>query len=146
MARIEMAIEENEQGIRQLFPMGGGETNGEFHFSLPTEVSMVHQEGQSILDRSIVETKFELQIRFMVYVNEGQGKKEAQVVARANVINEGVELKMVDVKETRGGRRIRLDGEHRFHMVDGEAPLDKSGVGKGEGEGKTIDATKWTSR
>jgi hypothetical protein len=146
MARLETAIETNEKGIRQIFPVQAGETSGEFHFSLPTEVSMVHQEGQNILEGNMVNTKFEIQIKFMVDLGEEQGRKGAQVVARANAIDEGVELTMVDIREVRGGRRIRLDGGSGFDMVEGEKPVDKSGVGKGEGEGKTIDATKWTSR
>jgi hypothetical protein len=146
MARLEMAIEVNEQGIQQIFPVQAGETTGEFHFTLPTEVSMVHQEGQNILEGNMVNTKFEIQIKFMVDLGEEHGRKGAQVVARANVIDEGIELTMVDIREVKGIRRIRLDGRSGFDMVDGEKPVDKSGVGKGEGEGKTIDATKWTSR
>jgi len=94
----------------------------------------------------MVNTKFEIQIKFMVDLGEEHGRKGAQVVARANVIDEGIELTMVDIREVKGIRRIRLDGRSGFDMVDGEKPVDKSGVGKGEGEGKTIDATKWTSR
>ena len=146
MRRMESAIEVNEGGIRQIFPVRTGETTAEFHFSLPTEVSMVQQEGKSILDMNMVNMKFEIQIKFMVDLGEEHGRKGAQVVARANVLEEGIELKVVDIREMRGGRRIRLEGESGYGMVEGERPEDESGVGKGEGEGKTIDATKWTSR
>jgi len=107
---------------------------------------MVQQEGKSILDMNMVNMKFEIQIKFMVDLGEEHGRKGAQVVARANVLEEGIELKVVDIREMRGGRRIRLEGESGYGMVEGERPEDESGVGKGEGEGKTIDATKWTSR
>lgn len=146
MQRLESAIEVNERGIRQIFPVQTGETSAEFHFSLPTDVSMVQQEGKNILDGNLVNTKFEIQIRFIVEVGEEQGRKGAQVIARANVLEEGIQLKTLDIREVRGGRRIRLEGESGFDILEGEKPMDNSGVGKGEGEGKTIDATKWTSR
>src|SRR5579862_2866147 len=42
MERVEQAIETNEESIRRVFPVGSGETSGEFHFTFPTEVNMVN--------------------------------------------------------------------------------------------------------
>lgn len=148
MKRIEKALEINEEGIRKLFPIKAGETSREFHFNLPTEVSMVN--SQELFRKEMVEVLFEIEIKFMVYLTlEGPGeggRKGAEVVARANVIDEGVELMGVDIREVNGRRRVKLQGD--FGESDGEEGerMDKSGVGRGEGEGKIIDATRWTSK
>jgi len=42
-------------------------------------------------------------------------------------------------------RQRTLEGKIK-EVTEGEKPVDKSGVGKGHGEGKTIDVTKGMSR
>lgn len=144
MERVELALEANEEGIQRLFPIRDSETSGEFHFTFPTEVSMVNAK-EEILDKDIVDVAFEVRIKFMVYLATEGGRKGAEIVARADVIDEGVRLSSVDIREVKGGRRVRLKGSG---VIEGEqgAPEDVSGVGKGEGEGKVIDATNWTSK
>lgn len=147
MDRVERAIEYDEGDIRGIFPesRGTGES-GEFHFSFPSEVSMVnaatsHEKGW---DQDVTEVTFEVRIKFMVYLASREGRKGAEITAKADVIDEGVRLKSVEVRGGRG-KRVVLQG---ISEIDEERveEADASGVGKGEGEGKTIDATKWTSR
>jgi hypothetical protein len=145
MERVEIAIENDEERIRRLFPIRNSEMSGEFHFTFPTEVSMVNAK-QDILDTDMItEIKFEVRIKFMVYMATENGRKGAEVVAKADVLDEGVLLNSVDIREVSGGRRVKLKGSG---VVEGEVETieDESGVGKGEGEGKIIDATKWTSK
>ena len=86
-----------------------------------------------------------MQIKFMVYLATEEGRRGAEIIARANVLDEGVQLNSVDIRELKGSKRVRLKGMSEID-VDGGEKVDGSGVGKGEGEGKTIDATKWTSK
>jgi hypothetical protein len=146
MDRVERAIELDEEGIRGIFPEAGGRgESGEFHFSFPNEVSMVDVGGKrNVLEEEVVDISFEMKIRFMVYLASTEGRKGAEVVAWADVVDEGVALKKVEVRGARG-RRVVLKGR-REGDEDEVEEVDESGVGKGEGEGKTIDATKWTSR
>ena len=146
MDRVERAIELDEGGIRGIFPATGGRgESGEFHFSFPNEVKMINVGGTgNVLDEEVVDITFEMRIRFMIYLASKEGRKGAEVIAWADVIDEGVKLRNVEVRGA-GGRRVSLKGwsgpdEERVDEVD------ESGVGKGEGEGTTIDATKWTSR
>jgi len=145
MERVEMAIAVNEEGIRKLFPTRSAETSGEFHFTFPTEVTMINTGGEDLFRKSMVEVTFEIQIKFMVYLATEEGRRGAEIIARAKVLNEGVQLKTVDIREVKGSKRVRLKGMCEID-VDGQEKIDSSGVGEGEGEGKTIDATKWTSK
>lgn len=145
MERVEMAIQVNEEGIRKLFPTTRAETSGEFHFTFPTEVTMVNSGGEDLFRKTMVEVMFEIQIKFMVYLATDEGRRGAQIIAKANVVNEGVQLNSVDIRELKGSKRVRLKGLSEIDVNGGEK-VDSSGVGKGEGEGKTIDATKWTSK
>jgi len=148
MDRVERAIEFDEGGIRSIFPeIGGTDESGEFHFSFPSEVSMVNastSQKTNGWDQDITEVTFEVRIKFMVYLASREGRKGAEITAKADVIDEGVRLKSVEVRGGRG-MRVVLQG---ISEIDEQRPekVDVSGVGKGEGEGKTIDATKWTSR
>ena len=139
--RVEAAIEVNEGGIRQLFPIRTADTSGEFHFTFPTEVSMININTQENLNQDITSIKFQVQIKFNMYLATDEGRKGAEVVARADVIDDGVRLKAVDIGDLRGTRRVSLED-----MDVGQVGNQEAGVGRGEGEGKTIDATKWTSR
>lgn len=145
MERVERAIETDEAGIRRLFPNSNSETSGEFHFTFPTEVSMLNGL-QSADGEGIPDITFEMQIKFMMYLAVPEARKGAQVVARADVDDVGVRLTSVDIRDSKGGRRVKLEGAAPTVNEDSEVIVDKSGVGKGEGEGKTIDATRWTSR
>jgi hypothetical protein len=141
MERVEMAIQVNEEGIRSLFPTRRDEMNGEFHFSFPTEVTMVNAASSAVGESGMT---FEVQIKFMVYLAAEEGRKGAEIVARADVIDEGVQLKTIDIREVRGGRRVTLQG--MIEMDEEGERIDSSGVGRGEGEGKVIDATEWSSK
>jgi len=146
--RVERAIETDEGGIRGIFPPIGASESGEFHFNFPSEVSMVNSTSQEtvrgVLDQDVTELTFEVRIRFMVYLASREGRKGAEIVARADVVDEGVKLKSVEVRGGKG-RRVLLQGIGEIDE-NGQERVDVSGVGKGEGEGKIIDATKWTSR
>jgi hypothetical protein len=141
MERVEMAIQVNEEGIRNLFPTTNDEMNGEFHFSFPTEVSMVNASSGV---NGNADMTFEVQIKFMVYLAAENGRKGAEIVAKADVIDDGVQLTRIDIREVKGGRRVTLQG--MIDVGDDGQRIDPSGVGKGEGEGKVIDATEWTSK
>ena len=99
---------------------------------------------RGVLDQDVTELTFEVRIRFMVYLASREGRKGAEIVARADVADEGVKLKSVEVRGGKG-RRVLLQGIGEIDE-NGQERVDVSGVGKGEGEGKIIDATKWTSR
>lgn len=146
MDRVERAIELDEEGIRGIFPVTGGRgESGEFHFSFPNEVRMVNVGGKgNVLEEEVLDISFEMRIRFMVYLASREGRKGAEVIAWADVVDDGVRLKNVEVRGA-GGRRVSLKGQSEGDEERMEE-VDESGVGKGEGEGKTIDATKWTSR
>ena len=144
MERVEQAIETNEESIRRVFPVGSGETSGEFHFTLPTEVNMVNA-ATDFLEKSMVDVTFEVQIKFMVYLATEKGRKGAEVLAKADVIDDGVKLTYVDVRDLRGGGKVRLKGVAEGE-VEGEEPKVKESIVRGEGEGKTIDAKDWSSR
>jgi hypothetical protein len=144
MERVELAIELNEEGIQRLFPLGNSDTNGEFHFTFPTEVSMVSAKD-GIIEDQIAEMTFEVRIKFMVYLATEGGRRGAEIVAMADVLDEGVRLRSVDIREVKGGRRVKLKGPGVLEGEEGKIE-DTTGVGKGEGEGKIIDATKWTSK
>ena len=101
----------------------------------------------NLLDMKVVVT-----IKFMVYHGSGAGgtSRGAEVTASTNVGEDGVRLRDVEVLGLRGEGRIKLSGD-AVGIEDGvdvgrEEEVDESGVGRGEGEGKTIDATKWTSK
>ena len=146
MERVETAIETNEEGIQRLFPVRGSDMSGEFHFSFPTEVSMLNS-NVNIMDMNVPEVTFEVQIKFIVYLASEEGRRGAQIMAKAKVLEEGVKLTTVDVRDTKTGRKVKLKGEGRVLEGNTEREIfDESGIGKGEGEGKTIDATRWTSR
>lgn len=145
MERVEEAIEANEEDIRRVFPVQEGEMSGEFHFTFPTEVSMVNDVTQ-FLGQSMVDFTFEVQIKFMVYLALEEGRKGAEVIARADVNDEGVKLTWVDVRDVRGGRKVRLKGVSDGGGGGGNKPEVKESIVRGEGEGKTIDATTWSSR
>jgi len=101
----------------------------------------------NLLDMKVVVT-----IKFMVYHGSGAGgtSRGAEVTASTNVEEDGVRLRDVEVLGLRGEGRIKLSGD-TVDMedgvgIEGEGKADESGVGRGEGEGKTIDATSWTSK
>jgi len=141
MERVERAIERDEGGITRILPTRPGATDGEFHFTFPTEVTMVNASNQTLLGKSMTEITFEVQVKFMVYLATEQGEKGAEIIARADILDEGVRLNTVDVRDLRAGRKVRLKGAGDEH---GDGPGSR--IVHGEGEGKTIDAMSWTSR
>jgi hypothetical protein len=141
MQRVQNAIENNEEGIRAVFGTKRSDSGGEFHFTFPSEVTMLNVRDEEWLEQ-IAQAKFEVQIKFMVYLAKDVGRKGAEVIARAVVLDEDVKLSVVDVRDLRTGRLVRLKGDGDDGMGGG----DSSGIVRGEGEGKTIDATSWTSK
>lgn len=141
MERVEAAIEADEDGIRQLFPTRISEPGGEFHFTFPTEVSMINVNTQQNFDQDVTALKFQVQVKFNVYLATDGGRQGAEITAKADVIDDGVRLRTVDVRDLRGMRRVRLR-----ETEEGGKETDRGTIGRGEGEGKTIDATKWTTR
>jgi hypothetical protein len=138
MSRVEMALRSNEGGIRRIFEEGE-----ELHFTLPRDVSMANFNVGQLTNMRVVMT-----IKFMVYMgSEGARSRGAEVTASASVEEEGVRLRAVDVLGLGGEGRIQLSGEG-IKIEDGDVGrrVDESGVGRGEGEGKTIDATSWSSK
>jgi len=101
---------------------------------------------------NLVNMKVVVTIKFVVYLGSGAGgtSKGAEITASGNVEDDAVRLTDVEVLGLGGEGRIKLSGD----MVgmedgvggDGEGKVDESGVGRGEGDGKTIDATSWTSK
>lgn len=142
--RLSMAIEVDEDGIQKIFPTMLGEASEEFHFTFPTEVTMVNS-STNLFREEMVNVQFELRVRFTVYLATDEGRKGADIVAQASVLDEGVKLISVDVRDVKESRYVRLKGMSEIDVDKGEK-IDGSGVGRGEGEGKTIDATRWTSR
>ena len=143
IARVQMALRTNENGIRRVFPV----EEGELHFTLPRDVTMANFNVGNLVNMKVVVT-----IKFMVYLGSGVGgtNKGAEVTASSNVEEDGVRLTDVEVLGLRGEGRIKLSGD-TVDMedgvgIEGEGKADESGVGRGEGEGKTIDATSWTSK
>jgi hypothetical protein len=110
---------------------------------------MVNSSSQEnvmgILEQDVTDLTFEIKIKFMVYLASIEGRKGAEIVATAEIVDEGVRLKSVEIRDGGRGRRVVLAGIPELDE-NGPEKVDASGVGKGEGEGKTIDATKWTSR
>ena len=146
MERVEEAIENDEEGIRRVFPVSSGDTSGEFHFSFPTEVAVVNAANEFV-GQSMLDVTFEVQVKFMVYLATEDGKKGAEVIARAEVNDEGVRLSTVDVRDTKRSRKVRLKGVGEVEgKGEGVEPKSQESIVRGEGEGKTIDATTWSSR
>lgn len=145
MERITLAAERNEAGIRKLLGLKPGDSTSEFHFTPPTEVSMVTAGAGNPFLLNAADFVFGIKIKFMASLTTEEGQRISEVTVNADVDDEGVKLKTVDVRDTRGGRRVRLEGMDDFVVME-EKPADSTGVGRGEGEGKTIDAEKWTSK
>jgi hypothetical protein len=145
MERVTNATGCEHDALGDVFRVGVSEL-GEFHFSDPTEIAVSSSGIQAIFqhDRKVEET-FRLRIRFTVYasIGNGNGNKGAEVTAEAEVLDYGIQLTDVELREIRGTRRVKL--RVRDEHEDGYQREDGS-ISKGEGEGQTIDATKWTSK
>jgi hypothetical protein len=135
MERVELAIQSDEEGIRKILP----ESNGELHYTFPTEISMNSSDTNFSSVDEIMDVRFQLQIRFTVHFGI-HAARTAEITAVADVGDKGVGLTTVDVRGLRGGQRVRLRG-----IDDSGHTTDLRGDAR-EGQGKTIDATTWTSR
>jgi hypothetical protein len=140
MSRVEMALRTNEGDIGRILSDGG---EGELHFTLPKDVTMANFNVGNLVNMKVV-----LTIKFTVYVGSMGGTRGAEVTASADLVEDQVRLKGLEVLGLRGEGRVKLSGEG-VGIEDGvtkHGKVDESGVGRGEGEGKTIDATRWTSK
>ena len=102
---------------------------------------MINVNTQQNLDQDVTTLKFQVQVKFNVYLATDGVRKGAEITAKADVIDDGVRLRTIDVRDLKGMKRVRLREKE-----EGDKETDMGSVGRGEGEGKTIDATKWTTR
>jgi hypothetical protein len=145
MQRIISATGHEEEGLRGIFQVPIAESGSEgFYLTAPTEVSVSNSTFQtgSPMERYVNEN-FNIRVRFFVGTTAGPSNKRAEVIAEANIVEDKIQLTEVEVRELRGTRKVKLKGQPP--KASGE-PIDTSGVSKGEGEGQTIDATKWSSK